>query len=126
MLPLLGSDCINAIEPHLTQNGLRSKHTQSASMQSISGASKLQASKTSAEQEQRTPADIQSFFQEPTSHLTSEDAVVPEWRNPGIRNDSGENNCFLSALIQCLWGCADFRYLVLSLPAFSYKVSPWP
>jgi hypothetical protein len=31
---------------------------------------------------------------------------------PGLRNEAGEYNCFLNAIIQCLWRCADFRQQV--------------
>lgn len=90
--------------------------------QTTTTMSDLQASKTSAELEQKTRAHMKPLPQELTSQFTSVDAVVPEWRGAGICNNTGENNCFLSALIQCLWACAGFRHLVLSLPAFAYKV----
>ena len=28
---------------------------------------------------------------------------------PGLRNEAGEYNCFLNAIVQCLWRCAEFR-----------------
>ena len=31
---------------------------------------------------------------------------------PGLRNETGEYNCFLNVIIQCLWRCADFRQQV--------------
>ena len=30
----------------------------------------------------------------------------------GLRNETGEYNCFLNTIIQCLWRCADFRQQV--------------
>ena len=30
----------------------------------------------------------------------------------GLRNETGEYNCFLNVIIQCLWRCADFRQQV--------------
>ncbi|PSC67694.1 Inactive ubiquitin carboxyl-terminal hydrolase 54 isoform A [Micractinium conductrix] len=32
---------------------------------------------------------------------------------PGLRNETGEYNCFLNVIIQCLWRCADFRQQVM-------------
>lgn len=31
---------------------------------------------------------------------------------PGLQNEAGEYNCFLNAIIQCLWRCPDFRQQV--------------
>lgn len=28
---------------------------------------------------------------------------------PGLQNDTGEYNCFLNVIIQCLWHCQSFR-----------------
>ena len=36
---------------------------------------------------------------------------------PGLLNRYGFNNCFLNALLQCLWHCRDFRDCLLALPA---------
>ncbi|KAL4450736.1 hypothetical protein ABPG77_001092 [Micractinium sp. CCAP 211/92] len=33
---------------------------------------------------------------------------------PGLRNETGEYNCFLNVIIQCLWRCADFRRQVMA------------
>ena len=30
----------------------------------------------------------------------------------GLRNETGEYNCFLNVIIQCLWRCAEFRQQV--------------
>jgi hypothetical protein len=35
---------------------------------------------------------------------------------PGLANDSGEYNCFLNVVVQCLWHCAEFRAAVLAWP----------
>jgi hypothetical protein len=35
---------------------------------------------------------------------------------PGLQNQTGEYNCFLNVIIQCLWHCRDFRERLLSLP----------
>ncbi|KAL4450740.1 hypothetical protein ABPG77_001096 [Micractinium sp. CCAP 211/92] len=32
----------------------------------------------------------------------------------GLRNETGEYNCFLNVIVQCLWRCADFRQQVLA------------
>jgi hypothetical protein len=31
---------------------------------------------------------------------------------PGLSNEAGEYNCFLNAILQCLWHCRDFRQQV--------------
>ena len=36
---------------------------------------------------------------------------------PGLQNQTGEYNCFLNVIIQCLWHCRDFRDRLLALPA---------
>ena len=35
----------------------------------------------------------------------------------GLQNQTGEYNCFLNVIIQCLWHCRDFRDRLLALPA---------
>ena len=35
---------------------------------------------------------------------------------PGLRNETGEYNCFLNVIIQCLWHCSDFRAAIMALP----------
>ena len=35
---------------------------------------------------------------------------------PGLQNETGEYNCFLNVIIQCLWHCSDFRTRLLSWP----------
>ncbi|KAL3139457.1 hypothetical protein ABBQ38_003787 [Trebouxia sp. C0009 RCD-2024] len=39
----------------------------------------------------------------------------------GLRNDVGENNCFLNAIMQSLWHCATFRRAVLQWPLHAYQ-----
>ncbi len=47
----------------------------------------------------------------------------------GLRNATGEYNCFLNVIIQCLWHCHDFRRQVMkqqrmrSVSATSYLTS---
>lgn len=43
------------------------------------------------------------------SVLAPEQAEVAALSLPGLRNESGEFNCFLNVVLQCLWRCADFR-----------------
>ena len=33
----------------------------------------------------------------------------------GLANETGEYNCFLNAIIQCLWQCRAFRHNMLEL-----------
>ena len=40
----------------------------------------------------------------------------------GLRNATGEYNCFLNVIIQCLWHCHDFRTQVMEWPAAAYEV----
>ena len=35
---------------------------------------------------------------------------------PGLQNETGEYNCFLNVIIQCLWHCSDFRAGLMALP----------
>jgi hypothetical protein len=35
---------------------------------------------------------------------------------PGLQNETGEYNCFLNVIIQCLWHCSDFRAGLMGLP----------
>ena len=37
---------------------------------------------------------------------------LPAMATPGLQNEAGEYNCFLNAIIQCLWRCANFRQQV--------------
>jgi hypothetical protein len=48
-------------------------------------------------------------------HLNFLKAVAPRQAEvaalslPGLRNESGEFNCFLNVVLQCLWRCEAFR-----------------
>ena len=35
---------------------------------------------------------------------------------PGLQNETGEYNCFLNVIIQCLWHCSDFQAGLMALP----------
>ncbi len=41
----------------------------------------------------------------------------------GLRNATGEYNCFLNVIIQCLWHCHDFRRQVMKWEPAAYEVS---
>ncbi|KAL4433821.1 hypothetical protein ABPG75_000262 [Micractinium tetrahymenae] len=43
---------------------------------------------------------------------------------PGLRNALGEYNCFLNAVVQCLWRCAAFRQQVLGWPSSFFEAHP--
>lgn len=47
----------------------------------------------------------------------------PPHSGTGLRNDIGENNCFLNCFVQSLWHCACFRRAVLQWPLHAYQVS---
>ena len=40
----------------------------------------------------------------------------------GLQNETGEYNCFLNAVVQCLWHCAAFRDGLLRLPPGALQV----
>jgi hypothetical protein len=41
---------------------------------------------------------------------------VPGVSAAGLANETGEYNCFLNVVVQCLWNCKDFRQQVQALP----------
>jgi hypothetical protein len=43
---------------------------------------------------------------------------------PGLRNRTGEYNCFLNAVVQCLWRCRAFRAGLLALAPAAVQVPP--
>lgn len=44
--------------------------------------------------------------------LAPDQAEVAALALPGLRNESGEFNCFLNVVLQCLWRCEEFRFEV--------------
>ena len=40
----------------------------------------------------------------------------------GLRNATGDFNCFLNVIIQCLWYCSFFRTAVMTWPLQVYQV----
>ena len=40
----------------------------------------------------------------------------------GLQNETGEYNCFLNAVVQCLWHCAAFKDGLLRLPVGALRV----
>ena len=46
----------------------------------------------------------------------NDDSLLPR-AAPGLQNETGEYNCFLNVIIQCLWHCRDFRERLMALPA---------
>jgi hypothetical protein len=41
--------------------------------------------------------------------------IVADVATPGLQNQTGEYNCFLNVIVQCLWHCREFRTGLLSL-----------
>ena len=41
---------------------------------------------------------------------------------PGLQNKTGEYNCFLNVIVQCLWHCASFRTLLMALSSLQCEV----
>lgn len=64
---------------------------------------------------------------------TSGGARVPAWlsaaqpaipqQGAGLLNATGEYNCFLNVIVQCLWRCTSFRHAVMQWPKDVYQVS---
>ena len=44
----------------------------------------------------------------------------------GLRNETGEYNCFLNTIIQCLWRCADFRQQQVGVYLLKSIWPQWP
>ena len=42
----------------------------------------------------------------------------------GLSNETGEYNCFLNVIIQCLWHCPEFRAAVAAWPPHFYRADP--
>ena len=40
----------------------------------------------------------------------------------GLQNETGDYNCFLNVVVQCLWHCAAFKDALLRLPASALQV----
>ncbi|KAK9809101.1 hypothetical protein WJX72_009369 [[Myrmecia] bisecta] len=58
-----------------------------------------------AESSRTRPVPVDS----PTAPQPQSQALVPGVATPGLQNATGEYNCFLNVIIQCLWHCSDFR-----------------
>jgi hypothetical protein len=43
---------------------------------------------------------------------------------PGLANETGEYNCFLNVVVQCLWYCSEFRAQVALWPAHLLSADP--
>lgn len=41
--------------------------------------------------------------------------AVSDVATPGLQNQTGEYNCFLNVIVQCLWHCHEFRKGLLCL-----------
>ena len=63
----------------------------------------------------------QEARQQALQAVAGELAVVPA---TGLRNATGEYNCFLNVIIQCLWHCGCFRRRIQSWKPDMYQVRP--
>ncbi len=78
----------------------------------------LQASLVDNQSEQKQIAYAQELMsQGPDAGGTNGVSVV------GLRNATGEYNCFLNVIIQCLWHCHHFRKQVMRWDPAAYQVS---
>lgn len=50
-------------------------------------------------------------------------ALVPA-AGPGLQNMTGEYNCFLNVIVQCLWHCRPFRSAFMALDHGTVQVRP--
>ena len=61
----------------------------------------------------------QEARQQALQAVADSQAVVPA---TGLRNATGEYNCFLNVIIQCLWHCGCFRSRIQSWEPEMYQV----
>ena len=63
---------------------------------------------------QRPSPRVESVPDSPVAMVVSKGSAAVA--QPGLQNETGEYNCFLNVIIQCLWHCSDFRTRLLSWP----------
>ena len=61
---------------------------------------------------------LQNGVSEPDAAATEDSSA-----GPGLQNETGEYNCFLNVVVQCLWHCRAFRDAFLSLNRRIIQVS---
>lgn len=82
----------------------------------------MQASLEETQSEQKQTAYAAELLRQGASHEPATTSTM------GLRNATGEYNCFLNVIIQCMWHCHVFRQAVMSWDAAAYQVllHCWP
>ncbi len=73
-------------------------------------------------EERHKKQQLQAHANELTRQMASQQPVSSAPPRAGLRNATGEFNCFLNVIIQCLWYCSCFRTAVMAWPRAVYQV----
>lgn len=80
----------------------------------------MQASLADTQSQEKQVAYAKELMQGPADGVTNSASVM------GLRNATGEYNCFLNVIIQCLWHCHDFRKQVMKWDPVAFQVRTGP
>ena len=75
-----------------------------------------QASLEETQSEQKQTAYAAELMRQGASHESATTSTM------GLRNATGEYNCFLNVIIQCMWHCRLFRQAVMTWDPSAYQV----
>lgn len=78
--------------------------------------SAMQASLAETQSEQKQTAYAAELMRQGASHEPTTASTM------GLRNATGEYNCFLNVIIQCMWHCRIFRHTVMDWNPAAYQV----
>ena len=76
----------------------------------------MQASLADTQLEQKQSAYAAEVMRQGASHEPATASTM------GLRNATGEYNCFLNVIIQCMWHCHAFRQSVMDWNPAAYQV----
>lgn len=76
----------------------------------------MQASLEETQSEQQQTAYAAELLRQGPSHEAATTSTM------GLRNATGEYNCFLNVIIQCMWHCHAFCQAVMSWDPAAYQV----
>lgn len=76
----------------------------------------VQASLEETQSEQKQTAYAAELLRPGGSHEPASTSTM------GLRNATGEYNCFLNVIIQCMWHCHAFRQAVMGWDPAAYQV----
>ena len=76
----------------------------------------IQASLEETQSEQKQAAYANELMRQVNSDEPASTSTM------GLRNATGEYNCFLNVIIQCLWHCREFRRSVMEWHPSVYEV----